>query len=696
MMTPRITIGMAVCNDSAGAWATVQSICLHNEWDNPDDVEILIVDNSPKGSDCPQILQDFVNWGGHPEGRTRNIRYIRMPDTPSTTLPRELVVREAAAPFVCVVDCHVLLPINGYKKLLDWFDTHPNFNGLIHGPLLYDNLHKIDTAFADQFRGGMWGTWSNAWYDPTSDIYFCVEPEEVTDEHRPRQPNKDGMCSFRDVITLEEVFVASNIKYAGHEKALKELGFIEAGRDDKGPAFKIPGQGMGLFATVKKHWMGFDTRCKGFGGEELNIHTKYREADREVLCLPFLKWNHRFGREGGTPYANPHIAKVRNYVLWADSHKNRERQLARIYTHFVKSGMITQDQWTALLQDPANYPIDLTPPSQKRADQMGAVEQLYFRVMHNDPDMKGYAEIVRGIAGMQGIRHVSAIVKRASWEPVLAAGFPEVLNVYQYQDNPYTKEAHEAHKLQDNKNGRVLVTYNTIPVRVPAYEVDAAPGDLLVIDHINTGEYLYQTLNVHHHKFQLIMIRGTQTFGETSEGSTDPGLWDGMRRFLSINTDWFVAQHWQHNYGMTMLARDPNPRPENEVRPWPKGYGPGTELKKILSSVGINPPVGCKCRSRMLQMDEWGIEGCETNFNTIVGWLEESAEEWGWNLLPKTIAESNPEHEVMTLKQKLSIGWAALTKGLIFKVNWTDPYPGLVRLSIEQAKFTKDPWTTSA
>jgi len=681
MKTPKLTIGMAVCNDFAGLWATVQSACLHNEWDDPDDIQIVIVDNSPADSDCPQLIRDFVNWGGHPEGRTSNIKYLRMPDTPSTTLPREVAVQQADAPFVVIVDCHVLLPVNGYKKLLNWFEENPDFNGLLHGPLLYDNLHKIDTAFADQFRGGMWGTWSNTWYSPSLDLYFCVELEEVTDENRPRKPNPNGMCSFRDAITMEELFIETDVKYAGHETTLKKMGYIEAGRDDNSKPFPIPGMGMGLFATVKKHWMGFDTRCKGFGGEELNIHTRYREDGRQVLCLPFLKWNHRFGREGGAPYANPHITKVRNYVLWSEHHKDPNKQLNRIHTHFVAGGLIPNEQWVQLLQDPVNYPIDLTPP--RRTDSMGAMDSVYFKVAHSDPDMKGYAELVKTLCA--SVSTVSAIVKRCSWEPVIAAGYPRMLNVYQYQDNTLTQETHEAHKKQDNKNGRVMTNYSTHKVKDYAYDLNVEPGDLLILDHINTGEYVRKTLDTHASNFALILIRGSETFGEKAEGIEAPGLWYGMKEFLAANPNWFVANHWRQNYGATLLASDPTSRPEKEVFPWPKGYGPGTELKKILSSVGINPAAGCKCNGRMLQMDDWGIEGCEQYFDTIVGWLEESAEEWGWNLLPKTVAEAtSPSH--LTLKEKLSIGWKSLTKGLAFQVNWTDPYPGLVRLAINNAK----------
>jgi hypothetical protein len=680
-MRPRITIGMAVSNDFEGLWATVQSACLHNEWDDPNDLQIVIVDNSPAESDCSKLISDFIGWGGHKEGRTSNIKYIRIADIPSTTIPREIAIKEADAPFVCIVDCHVLLPINGFKKLLNWFESNPEFNGLLHGPILYDNLHKIDTAFADQFRGGMWGTWSNTWYCPNKDLYFCIEPEEVTDENRPRQPNKDGLCSFRDVITLEEIFIESNIKYAGHEKTLKGLGYVEAGRLNDGTPFGIPGQGMGLFATVKKHWMGFDTRCKGFGGEELNIHTKYREADREVLCLPFLKWNHRFGRQGGAPYPNTNIAKVRNYVLWADSHKDKQKQLNRIYKHFVKSGMVSVEQWNNLLLDPANYPIDLTPPSQKNKNEIEALDKLFLRVSENDPDMKGYAEIVRDIVSNSSIKNVTAIVKRCSWEPVLAAGFPQQLNVYQYQENHYIKETHEAHKLQDNKNGRVLTSYSTHKITNPAYEVNSIPGDILFIDHINESEYIYKTLESKFDKYKLIAVRGTQTFGEKAEGVEGLGLWDGMKKFLSNHPEWFVSKHWSHNYGMTLLSRLSEMRPQKRAEPWPKGFGPGTELKAILMSVGIQQKENCGCRAMLLEMDNLGPEGCLKDFDRIVNTIKERAESWGWNSI---VTSDDPN--AMSLGEKLRAAYNAVKTGLVFKVNWANPFPDLIQMAINNAK----------
>jgi hypothetical protein len=53
--------------------------------------------------------------------------------------------------------------------------------------------------------------------------------------------------------------------------------------------------------------------------------------------------------------------------------------------------------------------------------------------------------------------------------------------------------------------------------------------------------------------------------------------------------------------------------------------GPGTELKKILALVGIVATDSCPCNSRAAEMDSQGVQWCEDNIDTIVGWLREEA-----------------------------------------------------------------------
>jgi hypothetical protein len=57
----------------------------------------------------------------------------------------------------------------------------------------------------------------------------------------------------------------------------------------------------------------------------------------------------------------------------------------------------------------------------------------------------------------------------------------------------------------------------------------------------------------------------------------------------------------------------------------PPTHGPGTELKKLLAKVGITASPDCACNARAAEMDRQGVEWCEANTDSIVGWLREQA-----------------------------------------------------------------------
>lgn len=700
MKTPRITIGMATYNDFEGVWATLQSIFLHNDWDSPEDVQIVIVDTSPIGSEHRKLVLDLVNKGGHflKGSRTTNFKYLDMSNNPGTTLPRDKVFDVADAPYVCVMDCHVMLRSNTLLKLLHWFEE-TKFDGLVHGPILYDNLHTISTHFDDQFRGGMWGTWGSLWEAPDGTPFVC-HGEEVSDENKERKSN--GKVTYYSPLPLEEMLTVNgqqvtptghklpDLAWSGHDRELLKLGYKELGRNFSDPPFEIPGQGMGLFASRKDTWLGFEKNCTGFGGEEMNIHTKYRQADKKILCLPFLHWNHRFGRSGGAPYPIPLAAKIRNYVLWAKElgnpvHKDTTTLLDRIYKHFVTTGNFPQERWDKLVADPVNFHVELKPQLPVAGTGMGRLDALFMYIANNSADMKGYAELVRNTAA--SMRSIIAFVKRADWEPVLASGFPKTLSVYQEQEVALIDQTHEAVKDQYVKDSRQIFTYSTFREKnsdvIDPLVVEPAVCDLLVIDKINSAPYIDKVLERHGNSSKFIILRGTQTFGEKAEIVDEPGLFYSIKNWIAKYPEWYILSHFGHNYGLTLLCRDPNKRPEKEVTPWPKGYGPGTELKAILASVGINPSPSCDCNAKMRVMDEWGVEECKAKKDVIVGWLEEKAEQWGWTILPSKAAGDGPH---LSIKDKLAIGWRSLTTGIAFHVSWTDPYPGLVDEAIHRAE----------
>jgi len=54
--------------------------------------------------------------------------------------------------------------------------------------------------------------------------------------------------------------------------------------------------------------------------------------------------------------------------------------------------------------------------------------------------------------------------------------------------------------------------------------------------------------------------------------------------------------------------------------------GPGTELKKLLSKIGIVASPKCSCTQRMHIMNKQGVQWCKDHIEEIVNWLEQEAQ----------------------------------------------------------------------
>ncbi|MEM8526155.1 MAG: glycosyltransferase [Bacteroidota bacterium] len=185
----------------------------------------------------------------------------------NSTTVKDIIFREADTEYVLCVDSHILIDAGAIKKLLDYWDANPESMDLLQGPLVYDDLNTYSTSFYGKWRGGMFGIWDNS-------------------------------MSIDDLDTAP---------------------------------FEIQMHGSGLFACRKKAWLGFNPRFRGFGGEEGYIHEKFRQAGRKTLCLPFLKWVHRFNQGGGVSYPNLWLDRIRNYYI---GHKELGLDTSPIELHF--------------------------------------------------------------------------------------------------------------------------------------------------------------------------------------------------------------------------------------------------------------------------------------------------------------------------------------------------------------------------
>jgi lipid II:glycine glycyltransferase (peptidoglycan interpeptide bridge formation enzyme) len=196
-------------------------------------------------------------------------RYVLAPEAVGTAAPRDLVFREARGEAVLCCDSHILFAPGAIARLKAYYREHPGTVDLLQGPLLYDDLRCIATHFDPNWSDQMWGTWAT---DPK-------------------------------------------------------------GEDPEGEPFDIPMQGLGVFSCRKAAWPGFNPRFRGFGGEEGYIHEKVRQRGGRCLCLPWLRWIHRFGRPAGQRYPLAVEDKLRNYLI---GHAELGLDLAPIFAHFAE------------------------------------------------------------------------------------------------------------------------------------------------------------------------------------------------------------------------------------------------------------------------------------------------------------------------------------------------------------------------
>jgi len=201
--------------------------------------------------------------------RDCKIRYELSNKVRGTGPVRNAAFEMASEPFVLVMDSHVLLYPDAIKKLKTWLKDHwEDAVNLIHGPIVMSSLNSSYTHYENRWRGQMWGIW----------------PKAQKVRELPTEP------------------------------------------------IEIEMHGCGLFGCRKDSWLGFHPDCKGFDGVEGVIHEKYRKYGRKVLCLPFLKWVHKFrGKGEAIPYPNIVEERVRNFLL---GFKEIGMNPAPIFKHF--------------------------------------------------------------------------------------------------------------------------------------------------------------------------------------------------------------------------------------------------------------------------------------------------------------------------------------------------------------------------
>lgn len=306
----KLTIGMAHHSDFDGAYFTIQDIrkelIFNGRGDLLQNIEFLVVEDDKDGEHA-KTLKSFTASNIGPQ-----VSIVNLDSAHGTSATRNKIIEEATGQFVLVLDCHVLLcpVVKTIESLFTFMQYNKKTNDLYTGPLVYDNMGSISTHFDNEWGSGMWGRWGKAWQ--------CM-----CEHYNLSIIEKDKKCKFVSLVGQEEIHkcevcgqeLPKDLNYVGHEQKLRSEGYDLLGYDATSEPFEVFAQGCGLFFVRKNAWLGFNKHMRGFGGEECYIHEKYRQAGRKTMCLPFLKWVHRFYRPEPVNYTVNDRDRVRNYLL---------------------------------------------------------------------------------------------------------------------------------------------------------------------------------------------------------------------------------------------------------------------------------------------------------------------------------------------------------------------------------------------
>lgn len=512
--------------------------------------EIAVVDNNPTGPHG-QALQDFLKWI---KGDVQAVHYVPFTATTGTAAPRDHIFSLGTAPAVLCLDSHILLVPGALQKLLDWYEAHPDTRDLHQGPMVYDDLKNQATHFTDVWGDDqMWGKWERAWLK--DDLAWEAQPKNHQQTILRRLPAYDAeRIAYHQPIAGE----GSAIRWEMPQEVLVREGYRQAASAIDEPPFEIPAMGLGLFSCRRDAWLGFNPRFRGFGGEEWYIHEKFRKAGHKTLCLPFLRWLHRFGRPGGVKYPLQLWDKARNYVIGLTE---LGIPLDRAKESFVGSGKISEQNWQALL-DGKDEPVSVrgcgcSGKAQPATQQ--SLDELFTFVKQTPRDLNEHADYIRSLAAESST--ITAFVKRREWNVLLAAGHPSRLTVYQSERDPLLQTVHAAvlaynQSVEPVRDEGGIIAYTTHEgTGAGSLSAEIEPCGLLVIDTEHNAGRLWAELTRHGDKAQRILIRGTGAFGEKAEGADAPGLLPAIRRWVKENSAWTVTYHTVAQYGLTLLSR---------------------------------------------------------------------------------------------------------------------------------------------
>ncbi len=525
-------------------------------------------------SDCELLTVD--NSPDSPEGEAvrksctqwPGMRYVPQPSPVGTAPAKDRVFAEATGDIVLCIDSHVILGKRAIDAVFFALGNESQRNVLLHGPLCFDGTNTISTHLNRHWGSGMPGQWVRGW------LHRCG----ISAAPR-RLPN--GLISW-ETITQNCVSVAccgcgplDTGAWDGHESRVRAAGWQPL--DETNRRWEIGAHGTGLFACRRETWPKFcdgaAADMTGFGCEEWHLHDLWRSLGGRVVMTPQLRWRHRF-RQEHHEYRPELLDQARNAILWS---KRLGRDPATIRQHFPRVDAAT---WELLARGerpqptpPATSPANAAPPPCSLAG-LNVLAKVAGNV---------------GVVDPQGVAFPCAL--RAEAKTVVA-------NVGLY---PSARSAVEAAHAEVRRGAWGTQTFTA---HFSDGNFDALRKDLVFF--ANVAADRRDAMLCH-------AIVAAKWIAITPKPAVTPailGSWHQVETSPASEFAFFAewAEYWT-----------------------PEFLGPGTQLQWLIAELGLGDgKKTCEaCSLRAKQMDDWGVRGCESNRETILGWLHAAAAEAG-------------------------------------------------------------------
>lgn len=527
--------------------------------------EVIIVDNNPLEDSA---IKDFVK-------STNKVRYVPMPEPQGTMPPKNRVFTEARNDYVACIDSHILLYSGFFEALNRMYDSlGVDCSDLFQGPIMTERGTIYGTHFNNQWRGQMWGTWGTAWQTQNGELFSLITEDNqlMTYMNMPTDGSMQRPLYTQEII---EYGLPFNLPFPGHEAVL-----IGQGCTQPTEPFQIPGQGMGFFACRKEAWLPFHADCRGFGGEEMTTHVRFRQAGRRCWCVPGAKWWHHFQRPhnnkkgaSGAPYRITVWDKVRNYVL---EFKRLGLDLNLIRNHFDWQVMeesefqdiIAGKNWPGDRHDgekqaprPKDIPADVIRPigegcgGHKQQIALSVpqltktVDELYLELIRNPNSLEAHdGPALCTLAGRCGQDDGPGEVIELGTGVLTIALLKGAKSLITYAQNKPKPGGGELGKLA-SETFRPRITSDSVELKIN-------DCDLLFINtEPYTAEHIIKELLAHKDQVRrFIVVSGSTLYG--NKWGKKLGIIPGIRGFLGKHKEWTSISRSNSPFGLIVLARE--------------------------------------------------------------------------------------------------------------------------------------------